>query len=98
MTSPDVRLRLWPGPVLPLVAGAELAALALLAGGWYGASAQVGVEHQFAWISLGVAGVLIAGVTNAGLLLVARYSIGRRRRLLEGAPPVAAPARGVCRP
>jgi hypothetical protein len=37
-------------------------------------------------------------VTNAGLLLVARYSIGRRRRLLEGAPPVAAPARGVCRP
>ena len=74
---------LWPRPVLPVAAALYLAAVALLAGAWYGASGQVRVGGQFAWVALGLTGVVVAGATNAGLLVAARHTLRRRHPHLD---------------
>ena len=73
----------WARPVVASLT-ADLCGLVLIAVAWYGASAKVRVSDQLAWIVLGVTGLTLAAVGNAGHLFVARLRVRENRRAFEG--------------
>lgn len=62
--------------------------VAMVALGWWGASAEEVVATQMPWMALGALGVLIAGGLNAVWLLAGRRAVGLRCRASILAPGV----------
>lgn len=80
----------WRVGDLSVMAGANLIGLIGLLVAWFGGSGTVDVGSQLAWLRLGIAAVVVAGVGNAQWILAGMRAIGQRRReVLTRAPRAA---------
>lgn len=60
---------------------------------WFGTSGSADTGHQALWLNIGVAGLVIAALSNAGWLLHGRRQVGRRRAELIALQPAPAESR-----
>lgn len=70
--------------VFVLYAGAVVGATVVLLG-WWGASGSLALSTQVMWVTVGVAGVLFAGVCSTAWLVSGRRAVGQRQQQLLGA-------------
>jgi hypothetical protein len=60
----------------------DAVAVTLLAVAWWGTSRAVTADRQDGWFSLGVAGLVVAGIAHGLWLLAGRTAVSRRARSL----------------
>jgi hypothetical protein len=77
----------WDVSALVGTGGAMLIGLALVVTGWVGASGEVVIDDQFAWLNFAVAGVVLAGVAGALWIMQGRRAVGRRMHVLLAPRP-----------
>jgi hypothetical protein len=81
MMSPEP-VRLWRPIDLASVAIGNAAGLLVILAAWTGAGHEVVADHQIGWVDLGIAGLVIITVANAGWLLAGRRACWRLRHSL----------------
>ena len=81
MMSPEPG-RLWRPIDLAAVAVGNAAGLAVILAAWTGAGHEVVTDRQIGWVDLGIAGLVIIAVANAGWLLAGRRACWRLRHSL----------------
>jgi hypothetical protein len=77
-----VRRPLWRHSDAVGVVVADGVAVILLAVAWWGTSRAVTADRQDGWFSLGMAGLVVAGVAHGLWLLAGRSAVSRRARAL----------------
>src|SRR5258706_12078602 len=95
MTSPEP-VRLWRPIDLASVTIGNATGLLVILAAWTGAGHEVVTDRQIGWVDLGIAGLVIIAVANAGWLLAGRRACWRLRHSLlpaeRGLPWPASPA------
>jgi hypothetical protein len=81
MTAPEP-VRLWRPIDLAAVAIGNAAGLAVILAAWTGAGHEVVTDRQIGWVDLGIAGLVIIAMANAGWLLAGRRACWRLRHSL----------------
>jgi hypothetical protein len=77
---------LWDVSSLVATGGAMLVGLALIVAAWVGASGLTVIDGQFAWLNLGVFGVVLAGAAGALWIMQGRRAVGRRMHAMLVVP------------
>jgi hypothetical protein len=81
MTTTAGRL-LWRRSDAVSLLAADAVAVILLAVAWWGTSRAVTASRQDGWFSLGMAGLVVAGMAHGLWLLAGRSAVSRRARAL----------------
>jgi hypothetical protein len=55
----------------------------LIVTGWWGLSSKAFASQQVGWLSLGILGLVVAGIVEVTWLMVGRRAVGERRRRLN---------------